>query len=122
MSQYEEVEAEEQLSSRDGEQFSAQETRDLRFVFDLFDTAGEGRVSPDDARKALRLLGFKSAETHSAVQEALRRSFIYRRRQQQQQQHGQRSRELSFDDFLAAVAKLQGCSYDAHGELMQVVW
>ena len=90
------------------QQFTEQEKRDLHYVFSLFDAGEVGRLEVEDVNRALRLLGFKTAR---ATVEEIADS----RATGQQPTAG-----VSFDSFLAIVARLQGSSYDAHEELLQV--
>ena len=39
--------------------FSAQELRDLKMVYEVFDASGAGLIDANELRKALRVLGFK---------------------------------------------------------------
>lgn len=92
------------------EQFTEQEKRDLYYVFSLFDAGEVGRLEVEDVNRALRLLGFKTAR---ATVEELADS----------RATGQQpAARVSFDSFLAIVARLQGSSYDVHEELLQVLY
>lgn len=87
---------------------TAQEVRDLQFVYQLFDVSGRRLIGNEDLRKALKLLGFN----------------ISRKAVQKMAQDVEVSRSLknltSFDNFLQIVAELQGTSYDQHEEILQV--
>lgn len=90
--------------------FSSQELADLKTVYELFDVSGDCRIDTEELRKALRLLGFK----------------VSRKKVQQMtsdvQIHGSGAvRGLTdYSAFLQIVSKLQGTSYDKHGEISQV--
>lgn len=87
---------------------TAQEVRDLQFVYQLFDVSGRRLIGNEDLRKALKLLGFN----------------ISRKAVQKMAQDVEVSKSLknltSFDNFLQIVAELQGTSYDQHEEILQV--
>lgn len=92
--------------------FTAQELRDLQFVYKIFDVNGGGSIQGEEVRKALRFLAFKV--TRVAVQQMLHDL-------QLSSVTKARSRNLAdFEDFLEIVAKLQGLSFDQHEEIMQV--
>lgn len=88
--------------------FTAQEMRDLEFVYKLFDVQGGG-IESEDVRRALRLLGFKvSRKTVLQMLQDLKVST-----------GGMKSRATDFAGFLEMVAKLQGISFDQHEEILQ---
>ena len=92
--------------------FTAQEVRDLRLVWNIFDVNERGMLEYEDVRKALKLLGFKV--TRSSVQQLA----------QNIQLPGSKALargQIDFDGFLQSVSKLQGSSYDMHSEIMQVL-
>ena len=92
--------------------FTAQEVRDLQFVFRTFDVNGQDILETEDVRRALRLLAFKvSRKTVQHLLQDLQTSGCYNSLQRN---------STNFDGFLEMVAKLQGSSYDQHEELMQV--
>ena len=91
--------------------FTSQEVADVRLVFDLFDASKQGSVQLEDLRKALRLLGFKVSrekvqQIASDVQTPGSRDLVRGR--------------TDFTAFLQVLSKLQGTSYDKHGEIVQV--
>ena len=91
--------------------FTAQEVRDLRLVWHIFDASNRNTLEYEDLRKALKLLGFKV--TRSSVQQLA----------QDIQEPGNTMlarNQVDFDGFLQAVSKLQGSSYDTHSEIAQV--
>ena len=91
--------------------FTAQEVRDLRLVWNIFDASNRNTLEYEDLRKALKLLGFKV--TRSSVQQLA----------QDIQEPGNTMlarNQVDFDGFLQAVSKLQGSSYDTHSEIAQV--
>lgn len=103
--------AEVKLSGSEKLGFTAQEVRDLRLVWNVFDVSNRNALEYEDLRKALKLLGFKV--TRSSVQQLA----------QDIQEPGSKMltrNQVDFDDFLQAVSKLQGSSYDAHSEIAQV--
>ena len=90
--------------------FTGQEIADIRMVFGLFDTTNKGTITLEDLRKALKLLGFnvsreKAQQLSSDVQTPSR--------------VGLRG-ATDVNAFLQIVSKLQGSSYDKHGEIVQV--
>lgn len=92
--------------------FTAQEVRDLEFVYKLFDVTGCGEIGGEDVRKALRLLAFKvnGKAVHQMLQDLAVSSTTKAR-----------SRNAAdFEGFLEMVAKLQGSSFDQHEEIMDV--
>ena len=92
--------------------FTAQEVRDLRLVWNVFDVNERGMLEYEDVRKALKLLGFKV--TRSSVQQLA----------QNTQLPGSKTLargQIDFDGFLQSVSKLQGSSYDTYSEIMQVL-
>ena len=90
--------------------FSPQELADLKIVYELFDVSGHGSIDTEELRKALRLLGFK----------------VSRKKVQQMTSDVQILGSCSvrgltdYGAFLQIVSKLQGSSYDRHGEISQV--
>ncbi len=88
--------------------FTAQEVADVRVVYEVFAVPDRGWISLDDLRKALRLLGFKiSRERVQQVAAEVQNKVLMR---------GQ----TDFTALLQIVSKLQGSSYDKHGEIAQV--
>ena len=83
--------------------------RDLQTVFTVFDPSARGWVEGEDVRKALKTLGFKCSRR--SVQEMIRDVDV----------KGEGRGRVDFDGFVQVVAKLQGASYDTHGEILQVV-
>ena len=103
--------AEANVSGSEKLGFTAQEVRDLRLVWNVFDVSNRNMLEYEDLRKALKLLGFKV--TRSSVQQLA----------QNIQEPGSKMltrNQVDFDGFLQAVSKLQGSSYDAHSEIAQV--
>ena len=89
--------------------FTAQEIRDLQLVFDVFDSVHRGYIQHEDLRRALKILGFKVSR--ASVQQLTSDIEI----------PGKTVRgQTDFDSFLQMVSKLQGSSYDKHGEIIQV--
>ncbi len=91
--------------------FTPQEVADVRLAFDLYDVSKDGWINLQDLRKALRLLGFRvSRENVQQMASDL-------------QAPGSRSvtrGQTDFATFLQVLRKLQGSSYDKHGEIVQV--
>lgn len=92
--------------------FTAQEVRDLRLVWNIFDVNERGMLEYEDVRKALKLLGFKV--TRSSVQQLSQNI-------QLPDSKALARGQIDFDGFLQSVNKLQGSSYDMHSEIMQVL-
>ena len=88
--------------------FTAQELRDLRVVFDIYNTTGTGEITIKDLKRILNVLGFNCSQqrliealkddSHSIVRE----DFAVR-----------------FEHLLNVVDKLQGDDYDLYGEIEQ---
>lgn len=94
--------------------FTAQEVRDLEFVYRTFDVNGRGMLEGEEVRKALRLLAFKvSRKTVLQLLQDLQVSNSPRANSRQRN-------AANFEGFLEIVAKLQGSSYDQHEEIVQV--
>jgi len=94
-----------------------QEVCDVRMVFELFDPTNTGSINLEDLRKALKLLGFKVSRER--VQQLA--SDV----QTRTPAAGPGSKTVvrgaaDFDSFQQVVRKLQGSSYDKHGEIVQV--
>ncbi|XP_071483490.1 uncharacterized protein [Diadema antillarum] len=87
------------------EQFTEQEIRDLKAVFNVFDKEQRGYIDAFELRRALRVLGFKLShrETDEAIVD-LGRGIIG---------------EINFKDFLDLVAHRQGDSRDIYAEINQ---
>lgn len=102
--------------------FTSQELHDLRFVFSSLDTGARGRLSYEGLRQALRILGFK-VHVHRLylclVILLCLKQVTLRRAQQLAQEEGEGHNEVDEETYLQVVAKLQGDSYDSHGELEQ---
>ena len=96
--------------------FSAQELRDLQFVYKIFDVTGCGSIQGEEVRKALRLLAFKV--TRVEVQQMLHDLQLSSVTTDVTKARSRNSAD--FDEFLEIVAKLQGLSFDQHEEIMQV--
>ncbi len=88
--------------------FTAQEVRDLEFVYKVFDVTGSGVIDSEEVNKALRLLGFKVSR--KTVRQMLQDLDVSTRTKS----------ETNFDGLLEIVAKLQGSSFDQHEEIMEV--
>ncbi|GFR73944.1 caltractin [Elysia marginata] len=86
-------------------QLTPQEVRDLRIVFDIFDTNSDDLIGPVDLKKALRTLGFKLTK-EQAVQKI--------------EDTGLKGRkEVDFNEFLEIVIDLQGDTRDIYDEILK---
>ncbi|PVD36854.1 hypothetical protein C0Q70_03844 [Pomacea canaliculata] len=92
------------VSTRILEQLTPHEVRDLRTVFEIFDTNTDGLLCGSELRKAMRTLGFKL--TKDDIQEIV--SHIGNN------QNG----FISFNDFLETVIDRQGDSRDVYDEIL----
>ena len=97
-----------------GSCFTAQERRDLEFVYKVFDVEGKAAIEHQMLRKALRLLGFKiSSRTVQQMSEDVRVSTCIK--------NSHSTRNLTnYEGFVQIVSKLQGASYDQYEEILQV--
>lgn len=92
--------------------FTAQEVRDLEFVYKIFDPSGCGDIGGEEVRKALRLLSFKvSGQIIHQMLHDLAVSTTTKTRNKN---------AADFECFLEIVAKLQGTAFDEHEEIMDV--
>ncbi|XP_059178304.1 uncharacterized protein LOC131957481 [Physella acuta] len=94
------------VSTRVLEQLTPQEIRDLKIVFDIFDTNSDGYIGPLDLRKALRTLGFKVSK-----QEAIQISSDVKVK-------GKKT-EINFNEFLEIVIDRQGDTRDIYDEIQK---
>ncbi|KAK3737178.1 hypothetical protein RRG08_016482 [Elysia crispata] len=86
-------------------QLTPQEVRDLRIVFDIFNTNSDELIGPIDLKKALRTLGFKLTK-EEAVQKI--------------EDTGLKGRkEIDFNEFLEIVIDLQGDTRDIYDEILK---
>lgn len=88
--------------------FTAQEIRDLRFVYRVFDVNDGDVLEGEEVRKALRLLGFKVSRKEVRYQVS------------NLQGANSRKSTINFGGFLEIVARLQKSGYDQHEEILQV--
>ena len=95
-------------------QLTAQEVRDLEFIFKTFDVQERGLIEVDEVRKALNHLGFKVSR--KIVQQLLQDLEL----DSGGSSHKPKVGTADFEGFLHIVAKLQGTSYDQHEELLKV--
>lgn len=96
--------------------FTAQEVRDLKFVYKTFDVQGRDQIDTTELRKALSHLGFKvNLKTlQQLVQDA--DHGLQRPNSKTVAKHD----GADFEGFLHIVAKLQGTSYDQQEEILKV--
>jgi len=87
------------------EMLTPQEIRDLKMVFDAFDTDGSGSVDEKELRRAMRVLGFEMSK------ETIREMIA--------DLDTDNSGEIEFDEFLEFILSKQGEGRDIHGEIMQ---
>lgn len=93
------------VTTRAYEQLTPQEIRDLKLVFDTFDTDKSGAIDARELRKAMKALGFKmSRESLNEMIEHL---------------DTDRSGHIEFDEFLEFIIARQGDGRDVHAEIMQ---
>ncbi|XP_031553862.1 caltractin-like [Actinia tenebrosa] len=93
------------ISSKAYEQLTPHEIRDLRIVFDTFDTDRSGSIDARELRKAMRTLGFKIPK---ASLEAMISNL-----------DTDESGEIEFDEFLDFIVSRQADSRDVHDEILQ---
>ncbi|KAL3861943.1 hypothetical protein ACJMK2_007952 [Sinanodonta woodiana] len=93
------------VSTRILDSLTPQEIRDLRVVFDLFDTNADGYVGPPELRRAMKALGFKVSrdEARQIVQDGSLKG------------RGM----LDFNEFLETVIDKQGDSRDIYDEILK---
>jgi hypothetical protein len=93
--------------------FTAQELRDLEFVYKIYDVSGCGIIENEELRKALRLLGFKvNGKTVHQLLQGLGTSTRAK---------ASSTNAVDFEGFLEIVTKLQGASFDQHEEINDVM-
>lgn len=97
-----------------GKEFTAQEVRDLEFVFKTFDGEGRGLIQAEEVRKALGHLAFKVSR--KAVQLLLKDLELVNSKSASRNTAG----STDFEGFLHIVAKLQGISCDHYDEIIKV--
>lgn len=93
------------VTSRAYEQLTPQEIRDLKLVFDTFDTDKSGSIDARELRKALRALGFKISK--ESIEEMIADLDV------------DKSGSIEFDEFLEFVIARQGDGRDVHNEIIQ---
>jgi len=93
------------VSTRILEQMTPQEVRDLRAVFEIFDTDSDGLIGAPELKKAMRTLGFKL--TREEVQQVIA----------DVSQKGRGA--LDFNEFLETVIDRQGDTRDIYDEILQ---
>lgn len=93
------------VSTRILESLTPQEIRDLRVVFELFDTNNDGYLSPPELRRAMKSLGFKVSKEDAkqlATDGSLKGIGM-----------------LDFNEFLETVIDKQGDSRDMYDEILK---
>lgn len=93
------------VSTRILEQLTPHEVRDLRAVFEIFDTDSDGMICAAELRKAMRTLGFKI--TREEAQQMINDVSI----------KGKGC--LDFNEFLETVIDRQGDTRDIYDEILQ---
>ncbi|KAL8623734.1 hypothetical protein ACOMHN_040080 [Nucella lapillus] len=93
------------VSTRILEQLTPHEVRDLRAVFEIFDTDCDGLIVAAELRKAMRTLGFKI--TRDEAQQLIADVSIKGRE------------SLDFNEFLETVIDRQGDTRDIYDEILQ---
>lgn len=93
------------VTSRAYEQLTPQEIRDLRLVFDVFDTDRSGSIDARELRKAMKALGFKISK--ESIEEMIA------------DLDADKSGSIEFDEFLEFVIARQGDGRDVHNEILQ---
>lgn len=93
------------VTSRAYEQLTPQEIRDLKLVFDVFDTDKSGSIDARELRKAMRALGFKISR--ESIEEMIA------------DLDADKSGSIEFDEFLEFVIARQGDGRDVHNEILQ---
>ncbi|XP_003388381.1 PREDICTED: caltractin-like isoform X2 [Amphimedon queenslandica] len=86
-------------------EFTMQELRDLREVFQVYDPSNTGSLTISDFRKVIKVLGFK----------------VTRRRLQELMREEEIGKEglITYTNLLQLVCRLQGAAYDSYGEIEQ---
>ncbi|KAL9970665.1 hypothetical protein ACROYT_G023075 [Oculina patagonica] len=93
------------VTSRAYEQLTPQEIRDLKLVFDVFDTDKSGSIDARELRKAMRALGFKISK--ESIEDMIADLDI------------DKSGSIEFDEFLEFIIARQGDGRDVHNEIVQ---
>ncbi len=93
------------VSSRALQQLTPQEIRDLRVVFDAFDSSGKGYIAYPDLKKAMKVLGFKVSKEQA--------------KQLVRDMGTKHSGWLSFNEYLDVIIEKQGDSRDIYDEILQ---
>ncbi|XP_028514856.1 caltractin [Exaiptasia diaphana] len=93
------------ISAKAYEKLTPQEIRDLKVVFDTFDTDRSGSIDASELRKAMRALGFKISR--SSIQSMIR------------DLDADESGKIEFNEFLDFVVSRQGDGRDVHDEILQ---
>lgn len=93
------------VTSKAYEQLTPQEIRDLRLVFDVFDTDRSGSIDARELRKAMKALGFKISK--ESIEEMIA------------DLDADKSGSIEFDEFLEFVIARQGDGRDVHNEILQ---
>ncbi|XP_020608266.1 caltractin-like isoform X3 [Orbicella faveolata] len=93
------------VTSRAYEQLTPQEIRDLKLVFDVFDTDKSGSIDARELRKAMRALGFKISR--ESIEDMIADLDI------------DKSGSIEFDEFLEFIIARQGDGRDVHNEIVQ---
>ena len=86
-------------------ELTPQEIKDLKEVFDVFDSQNNGFVGPGDLRKAMKVLGFKLTreEARKLVRDVGTKASGY----------------VDFNEFLDIIIERQGDSRDVYDEILQ---
>lgn len=93
------------LTTRAYEQLTPQEIRDLKLVFDVFDTDKSGSIDARELRKAMKALGFKISK--ESIEEMIADLDV------------DKSGSIEFDEFLEFIIARQGDGRDVHNEIVQ---
>ncbi|XP_005113262.1 caltractin [Aplysia californica] len=93
------------VTTRVLDQLTPQEVRDLRGVFDIFDTNSDGLIGSIDLRKCLRTLGFKVSKDEAA--------------QMIHDVNLKGKTEIDFNEFLEIIIDRQGDTRDIYDEILK---
>lgn len=93
------------VTTRAYEQLTPQEIRDLKLVFDVFDTDNSGSIDARELRKAMKALGFKISK--ESIEDMIADLDI------------DKSGSIEFDEFLEFIIARQGDGRDVHNEIVQ---
>lgn len=93
------------VTSRAYELLTPQEIRDLKLVFDVFDTDKSGSIDARELRKAMTALGFTISR--ESIEEMIADLDV------------DKSGSIEFDEFLEFVIARQGDGRDVHNEIIQ---